>query len=683
MGEKQVFPLSALSFDGCEPMWSSDQESVTLTCGPAGGRAILEGPAGAIGGRVWSSSDYLVLDVLNHQEWSMRLILAFWLESNKGKTPDMTVTIGTLPKVKTRLALPLQALDSQHVFLPRTPGRLKTGIRANKIDLTRISRFGIEILPCFARQRLEILNLYLADSEPDYPLPDEVLVDELGQYDRRDWPSKTYGVKELATYLRSEEAKSAEAAFPEAWSLYGGWKEKRFQATGFFRTEHDGERWWLVDPDGHAFYSVGLDCVQPGERAWVEGIERFFGWLPPSEGEYGPFWSEARDTGGMWHFRGRLDERARFFNYAEANLHRTFGNEWWEKWAAITRRRLMSWGLNTIGNWSQRRFTQYARLPYVWPLADFPTTQAKIFRDFPDVFSEEYRGNAKTFAQQLVEFRDDPHLIGYFLRNEPTWAFVPDINIAEEVLENPADLACKRALIRFLSERYGGDIANLNRAWKTDLSSFEALKTTIKRARRLSGAAAQDLYDFSKILIKQYVTLPSEACRRVDPQHMNLGMRYARIADPSFLEGYENFDVFSINCYRMNPAEAIDKVGELTGKPVLIGEFHFGALDRGLTSTGLRAVTSQAERGVAWRYYVENAAANVYSVGVHYFILNDQPVLGRLDGENYQIGVVDVCQRPYAEFVRGICETSGTIYQVAETRQTTCPPPPVEIERVG
>lgn len=29
---------------------------------------------------------------------------------------------------------------------------------------------------------------------------------------------------------------------------FGGWSGKKFKATGFFRTEHDGERWWLVTP---------------------------------------------------------------------------------------------------------------------------------------------------------------------------------------------------------------------------------------------------------------------------------------------------------------------------------------------------------------------------------------------------------------------------------------------------
>ena len=40
---------------------------------------------------------------------------------------------------------------------------------------------------------------------------------------------------------------------------YGGNTEKKFNPTGFFRTERASDRWGLVDPDGAAFISVGLN----------------------------------------------------------------------------------------------------------------------------------------------------------------------------------------------------------------------------------------------------------------------------------------------------------------------------------------------------------------------------------------------------------------------------------------
>ena len=43
---------------------------------------------------------------------------------------------------------------------------------------------------------------------------------------------------------------------------FGGWKGKKFKATGFFRVEKD-ERWWLVTPEGNAFLSFGINHIHP------------------------------------------------------------------------------------------------------------------------------------------------------------------------------------------------------------------------------------------------------------------------------------------------------------------------------------------------------------------------------------------------------------------------------------
>ncbi len=40
---------------------------------------------------------------------------------------------------------------------------------------------------------------------------------------------------------------------------YGGWKRKKFIATGYFRVENDGARWWFVTPRGNALISFGIN----------------------------------------------------------------------------------------------------------------------------------------------------------------------------------------------------------------------------------------------------------------------------------------------------------------------------------------------------------------------------------------------------------------------------------------
>ena len=79
------------------------------------------------------------------------------------------------------------------------------------------------------------------------------------------------------------------------------------------------------------------------------------------------------------------------------------------------------------------------------------------------------------------------------------------------------------------------------------------------------------------------------------------------------------------------------------GKPALIGEFHFGSVDRGLFWEGLVGVGRESERGPAYARYVRGVADNPDFVGAHWFQYLDEPLTGRtLDGENAHIGFVTV-----------------------------------------
>ena len=98
-------------------------------------------------------------------------------------------------------------------------------------------------------------------------------------------------------------------------------------------------------------------------------------------------------------------------------------------------------------------------------------------------------------------------------------------------------------------------------------------------------------------------------------------------------------------------------------KPVIIGEFHFGVPADGL-GAGLVQVRDQKERGIAYRYYMEQAAAQPAFLGAHWFQWVDQPVSGRFDGENYNIGLIDVTDRPYWDFIEGVKLTHKNLFDI-------------------
>ena len=350
----------------------------------------------------------------------------------------------------------------------------------------------------------------------------------------------------------------------------------------------------------------------------------------------------------------------------------------------MTRSRLVAWHFNTVGNWSDPLFTRDTEMPYVIPMPPYPTTRTLLYRDFPDVYAAEFRSSSERYAQHLAAFRDDPNLIGYFMRNEPKWAF-GGRNIASEMLEANPGTETRKALAHWLQKRYKDDAADWSVAWGLGLRRFDdVVDQTVPGAASRSEMARRDLWEFSKEMVRAYVGIPGLACHEVDPHHLNLGMRYASLSSELLYEAVGVFDVFSINAYDMQPpTETIAEITARTRRPVMIGEFHFGALDRGLPSTGLRGVADQNERGIAYRYYVEKAAADPGLVGVHYFILNDQEVLGRFDGENYQIGFVDVCQRPYPELVGSATRAHESVYEVMHGRKKPYVGKAREIPRVG
>jgi hypothetical protein len=110
------------------------------------------------------------------------------------------------------------------------------------------------------------------------------------------------------------------------------------------------------------------------------------------------------------------------------------------------------------------------------------------------------------------------------------------------------------------------------------------------------------------------------------------------------------FDVCSINVYEYEPTKQIIRAARLSGRPILIGEYHIGVPADGLAA-GLVQAKDQLERGIAYRYYVEQAASLEWFLGAYWFQWRDEPVLGRMDGENYNIGFVDVADRPYVELI--------------------------------
>jgi hypothetical protein len=484
------------------------------------------------------------------------------------------------------------------------------------------------------------------------------MIDQYGQYMHKDWPGKVHSDAELAKNKAAEAADLKARPGPRDWNQYGGWQAgPKLAASGFFRVEKLEGKWWLVDPEGRLFWSHGNDCVH-GRNAVTPITDRefYFAALPPKDSPFGRFYGT-----GNWAPHNYYEGRGQYatFDFTGANLLRKYGPEWKREYAELAHRRLRSWGMNTIANWSDADIYLLRKTPYTAtvgrrgkPIQGSEGYWGKFDDVFDPVFAEGLR---RAMAREKGRSAGDPWCLGYFVGNELSWG--NETSLALATLRSPADQAAKKVFIDDLKKKYN-KIERLNAAWGTQHASWDALlsSTTPPDAKK----ARDDLVAFYTHTAEEYFRVCREAVKEAAPQQLYLGCRFAWANDLAVRASAKYCDVVSFNRYNRSVADL--KLPAGVDKPVVIGEFHFGALDRGMFHTGLVKTASQQERADAYRAYVRSALENPLIVGTHWFQFADQATTGRGDGENYQIGFLDVCDTPYGETIAASREIGAEMY---------------------
>ena len=172
-------------------------------------------------------------------------------------------------------------------------------------------------------------------------------------------------------------------------SSFGGNAGKRFEATGFFRLEREGKRWYLVDPEGFGFISIGLNHAEETNLKYPHNFD---------------IWKARYGSREKWIREGVVrDCREWGFN--------TIG--WTQEW--------MTQDMRHGRGWTRRDF-EIADMPYcvLLPIAEIEQHNAHPF--YPDVFSAEFDSYCEYVARSTcVDHAEDKNLIGYFLVDVPAW----------------------------------------------------------------------------------------------------------------------------------------------------------------------------------------------------------------------------------------------------------------------
>ena len=517
-----------------------------------------------------SSARYLAVDLESLADHQQRLCLQ--IKDSGGET-YVGAALDPGEKATVKLHLP-------HDYIYSSPSGAK-GVRT--LDTRNITNISFLVVWPYEGQFNGLIHCRVSNvrltGEPDYArkvpasayLP---FVDRFGQYAHGNWRYKVSSADELRADLVRERSILKPA--PESWDEYGGWANgPQLEATGSFRTEKVGGKWWLVTPSGHLFYSIGINVVKTDSDA-PNGLQH-------------PDWYAVAPQSAM--------------SFPTWNLREKFAtNDFRQAYYDFVLRRLDSWGVNTIGNWSDGDLVKQGRKPYVMTLVAKPSGLPYLSSGFYDSLDETFAAKMRNAVASAVAVAGsaasvavgDPMCIGFFIDNE---------------LAFPSDSA--------YYEPY-----------------FKACK---------------------------------EAVASVAPNKLYLGCRFKslRNSDALWQAAAKWCDVVSVNSYVSSVAVFTDGAyaAPKIDRPVLHSEFHFGTLHRGMFSGGLCPVSDQCARGRSYRRVVEGALRHPLFVGSHWFQYRDQPLVGRGDGENYQIGFVDVCDTAYQRLADAARSVGETMYE--------------------
>ncbi|HKE29658.1 MAG TPA: hypothetical protein VKB88_45225 [Bryobacteraceae bacterium] len=361
-------------------------------------------------------------------------------------------------------------------------------------------------------------------------------------------------------------------AQPRGYDRFGGWLKISGTKTGNFHTQRIDGRWWLITPEGHGFFSKGVDNVSYSPEA--------------------------------------------------ANSPKAPAEP--EAWAASATRQLLEWNFNTLGAWSARE-TYGKNLAYA-PVINIASS---VERDLwlkggvVDYFSQQFRNAAdRVAARACTPHADDVWLLGYFTDNELRWG--KDWRSEDSLLDS------------YLKMPGGSPGLERAQAFVKDLGH----ETT-----------DEDRLTFAGLVAAEYGRVTTEAIHRHDAHHMVLGCRFAGYPGDAVVKAVgEYFDVISFHSYAPTaPVDRLRQITRLAGRPAMVTEFSFKAMDSGLPNTkgAGRPVATQADRAGGFAAYVEALVALPGMVGYHWFEYRDEPKEGRFDGENSNYGVVKIDFTPW------------------------------------
>ena len=586
---------------------------------------------------------------------------------------------------------------------------------AKLLNLSGITRISISVQDALHDKSITLSNIRLRNNFPKDEKFLTAIVDQYGQNAKVDFPTKVYSDEQLVAKA-NEELASFSLKKQADRSKFNGWKQgPKLEATGFFRAEKVDGKWWLVDPEGYLYFATGIDIIRLSNSTTITGYDfdqvlisqkdkndltpedsqglnrvsmaavptrtvtsekrkNMFSWLPDYDEPLGKHFGYRRSV-----HSGAL-KRGETYSFYSANLERKYGENYLDKWHEVTVDRMLDWGFTSLGNWTDPSFYQNDEIPYFangWIIGDYKTVSSgnDFWSPMPDVFDPEFAVRADMTASTIAEeVKNSPWCVGIFVDNEKSFGR-PDSTSAHygivihTLRRDGASVPTKAEFTRLIKNKYK-EIEKLNAAWEKDISDWESFNQGINSDINNE----QQIKDYGLLLgayAEQYFKIVHDAVEKHLPNHMYLGSRFPDWGMPiEVVKAAAKYaDVVSYNSYKEGLRK--DKWAFLSeiDKPSIIGEFHMGASSgSGLYHPGLIHAADQKDRAKMFEDYMQTVIDNPYFIGAHWFQYMDSPLTGRAyDGENYNVGFVNVTDTPYPHMVESAKTVNNKIYEARFT----------------
>jgi len=383
------------------------------------------------------------------------------------------------------------------------------------------------------------------------------------------------------------------------------------KATGFFYTKKIGDRWWVIDPEGHEYLNIALVDLQPGS---------------------GPA--------------------------AKAALQRLYGDR--ATWMKKTQGLMLQNGFNSAGAWSDVESIRNSSLQASHPIsytvilnfmADYGKKRGGLHdtpghAGFPHdtifVFDPDFPKYVEEAAKKIQQYANDPNLFGYFSDNELPLAR----NNLEGYLQLPHNEPGYLAAKKWMEEHKGqGSAEELDKQfleYEVDLY-YSIVSAAIKKN------------DPNHMYLGSRVTGKTLQC----PEVFHALGKYA--------------DAISVNYYNSwTPDTQLLAMWEAqSGKPEMVTEFYTKGADSGMPNrTGAGwLVGTQAERGEFYQNYVIGLIASKTMVGWQWFKYQDNDPndpKAELSNKDANKGIVNVNFESYAPLLERMRQLNPNAYALAD-----------------